>query len=249
MAHASWDPHQAQAHLPTGPVSTSSVYQWFISVGFKSVYSVYQAALLGLCLSFAMVLVSSSTSSTSVPSSSSSSSSSSHAGSHGRSHRWSLHRPHLPGLGSLAWAGHLVHCSTSTSLSLTFLGGLSLGHHHLSLGVLTHCPWVSQGPQASSLGGLRLGPAREPQSLSHESQLQSQLATALFLAAILSVSVAHLRCPVLRRSPIVLPSAQFLLYDPLALTVHYAHHLWIASFLLLGSLAHGAISIVRDRPV
>jgi photosystem I P700 chlorophyll a apoprotein A2 len=139
---------------------------------------------------------------------------------------------------------------------LTFIGGLKLdtaslyltdiAHHHLAIGVL----FVWAGHVYTSLYkgiGTRIrdvlvvngNPGSTILSLGKSLHVQLSLALA-GLSVITSVTAQHIYS---------LAPYPYLSYDSVTFVALYVHHSWIASLLMMGAFAHGAIFLIRDYTI
>jgi len=230
VAHALWEPHLMPE--ATGfTTSYSGLSFWMRTVGFTSSGQILHFSLAPEVVAFALMPLIG------------------HWNGAGLERTFlnvqNMRAPLLPGL-SFLWAGHLawvvmkdgnaVGNNHSVLSLLSFVGDLSpisrsifvtdLIHHHLAVGILGFCLITITGLAASRIRALlNLG-------------YHMQVAVACFgLASIVFLVAQHM---------LWMPSAGFIHFSLPTCNALFAHHLWIASTLLVGAFVHFALFTLRE---
>mmetsp|Transcript_46817 Transcript_46817/g.135422 ORF Transcript_46817/g.135422 Transcript_46817/m.135422 type:complete len:582 (+) Transcript_46817:696-2441(+) len=152
--------------------------------------------------------------------------------------------------------GSTVGNSPPQAAILTFLGGFKsdtsslyltdIAHHHLAVGVL----FVWAGHVYSSLWkglGHRI---RDVLFVNGNSGLMiSSIGKSLHLQLSLALAGVSVITSVVAQHTYSLTPYPYLSYDYVTFVALYVHHSWIASLLMMGSLAHAGIFLIRDYTI
>ena len=298
VAHGIWDPHFAlsisEAYSSgksdyTIVLSYSGIYNWLYTLGFNSVFQIYNFVInLELLAGISLVLGKlHDTLNEELL----------HSLSYGhkrslnlqaldlghRTHfvfveifrlgniRLNFHNSFLMGFFSIAWATHLLHLaipisrgingilspldvngSIKLSSWLTFLGGLKsntislyltdIAHHHLGVGILF--VWASHVYLSLYKA---FGMNWNEQLYIHDSgPIIRPLGKSLHVCLTFALGGCGVITSVVAQGIYSLTPYLYLSYDYIRSVALYVHHSWIASFLMMGLFAHGAIFLIRD---
>lgn len=175
--------------------------------------------------------------------------------------RLNFHIGILIGFLSISWCGHLVDVAIpisrgmnfiASASSLSFLGGLKsntislcltdIAHHHLGVGVLfvlaSHLYSSTYKGFGHRIGDVFVNGNTGSMIRSLSKSMQLQLSLALTGCCLLT--------SVLAQEMYSLTPYLYLSYDYTLTVALYVHHTWIASFLMMGSVAHAGIFLIRE---
>jgi photosystem I P700 chlorophyll a apoprotein A2 len=214
IAHSLFDPHFNQT-ASQSTLAFSGIYHILYTLGFTTVSQIHTLSLTISLLAILPLIL--------------------------RTNSPLTFSPTAIGFASIAWAGHLVHLASASSIhSLTFFGGIKsdtlslyttdIAHHHLAIGILA----VLFTHLLSSIN-LNLSTLRTALSKSLDLQLALALAFTSYLTSIVAQHTYSL-CPF-----------QYLAYNYVTTIALYCHHQYIASFLAIGTLAHLTISAISTQ--
>jgi len=148
---------------------------------------------------------------------------------------------------------HIFGSSNGSGSSLmTFIGGLeastsSLGlgdiaHHHVAIGIL----FIWAGHLYSSLYKAIGHRTYDILSVSAVNSGVFYILKSLHLQISLALIGLSVCTSIVSHQIYSQPSYPYLAYDYVTTTALYVHHNWIASFLMIGALAHSALYLIRD---